>query len=528
MQANYEYYPGTPGHQYDDLLLGVSTAVNARYTQTKLLVSRGNPFIEALPFPRSQEEVYAAYLKPIPYDRTATETMSPEEIEMNLDALKELRFPLPFHHELEVTFYNILAASYRSRISKFNLTPTAHISTNGQTSESYHQLLGNPASAANTGLALLGYSGCGKSSSLEILLSHYPQVIYHHDDHGGRYPQIVYLAVNCIPNSNFSALYSRIGEAIDRALNLDEPIYQKMVESKRSLGEKSSCIRKLIEIFSIGAIILDEIQLIDFNTTKENSFESLLLLTNETKVAFVVVGTEDAYSKMFKEPRTARRIGEIINGNAYCENHAYFSRMLKMLFRYQWFQKCVPPTSEIAEALYELSHGIIYFLIKSYIELHRAYYRETPPPEINAMFIRTRVQPRMEQFCRLLQDTIPRNLMRADADPALHVDEQHQEAFAQSYLDQCREADALRQNVYSNVASILGITVELKKVDAAYSRVIANPKQKLTERDLTGAVVKLLSRSKSNAPKKTMLTPISFEDMKQSLLDSAENDTPPN
>ena len=528
MQANYEYYPGTPGHQYDDLLLGVSTAVNARYTQTKLLVSRGNPFIEALPFPRSQEEVYAAYLKPIPYDRTATETMSPEEIEMNLDALKELRFPLPFHHELEVTFYNILAASYRSRISKFNLTPTAHISTNGQTSESYHQLLGNPASAANTGLALLGYSGCGKSSSLEILLSHYPQVIYHHDDHGGRYPQIVYLAVNCIPNSNFSALYSRIGEAIDRALNLDEPIYQKMVESKRSLGEKSSCIRKLIEIFSIGAIILDEIQLIDFNTTKENSFESLLLLTNETKVAFVVVGTEDAYSKMFKEPRTARRIGEIINGNAYCENHAYFSRMLKMLFRYQWFQKCVPPTSEIAEALYELSHGIIYFLIKSYIELHRAYYRETPPPEINAMFIRTRVQPRMEQFCRLLQDTIPRNLMRADADPALHVDEQHQEAFAQSYLDQCREADALRQNVYSNVASILGSTVEFKKVDAAYSRVIANPKQKLTERDLTGAVVKLLSRSKSNAPKKTMLTPISFEDMKQSLLDSAEKDTPPN
>ena len=43
------------------------------------------------------------------------------------------------------------------------------------------------------------------------------------------------------------------------------------------------------EVFSIGAIILDEIQLIDFNSTKENSFESLLLLTNETKVAFVVI-----------------------------------------------------------------------------------------------------------------------------------------------------------------------------------------------------------------------------------------------
>lgn len=134
----------------------------------------------------------------------------------------------------------------------------------------------------------------------------------------------------------------------------------------------------------------------------------------------------------------------------------------------------------------------------------------------------------MKQLYCLLQDTIPHNPMHADADPALHVDEQHQEAFAQSYLDQCREADALRQNIYSNVASILGSAIEFKKVDAAYSRVIANPKQKPTERDLTGAVIKLLSRSKSNAPKKTMLTPISFEDMKKSLLDGAEKDTSPN
>ena len=32
-----------------------------------------------------------------------------------------------------------------------------------------------------------------------------------------------------------------------------------------------------------------------------DSFESLLLLTNETKVAFIVIGTEDAYSKSLSE-----------------------------------------------------------------------------------------------------------------------------------------------------------------------------------------------------------------------------------
>lgn len=306
MISHYEYYPGQAGHQYEDLDLRFSSIVDARYTTTSSFA--GNPCIEALPFPRTQTEVYSAYQRDIPYRRNSkTEKISLDEALTALNALTELRFPLPFHHTLEVTFYNILTASYQRRTSKFSSKPVATISNGHEIIENHHQLLGDPASDANTGLALLGYSGCGKSSSLEILLSHYPQVIYHYDEHGGRYPQIVYLAVNCIPNSNFSALYSRIGEAIDRALDLEESIYQHMVDSQRSLGAKSTCIRRLIEIFSIGAIILDEIQLIDFNTTKENSFESLLLLTNETKVAFVVVGTEDAYSKMFKEPRTARR-----------------------------------------------------------------------------------------------------------------------------------------------------------------------------------------------------------------------------
>lgn len=523
MISHYEYYPGQAGHQYEDLDLRFSSIVDARYTTTSSFA--GNPCIEALPFPRTQTEVYSAYQRDIPYRRNSkTEKISLDEALTALNALTELRFPLPFHHTLEVTFYNILTASYQRRTSKFSSKPVATISNGHEIIENHHQLLGDPASDANTGLALLGYSGCGKSSSLEILLSHYPQVIYHYDEHGGRYPQIVYLAVNCIPNSNFSALYSRIGEAIDRALDLEESIYQHMVDSQRSLGAKSTCIRRLIEIFSIGAIILDEIQLIDFNTTKENSFESLLLLTNETKVAFVVVGTEDAYSKMFKGPRTARRIGEIINGNAYCENRTYFSRMLSMLFRYQWFKHPVHLTSEIAEALYELSHGVIYYVIKSYIELHRAYYDELSTPIINAAFIRSNVRPRMELLYQLLQETVTHNPMQSNADPALHMDEQRQIEFSQTYLDVCRDADNLRQNVCRNVATILGSKVDFHTVDSTYSRVIAKTNQDKTEKSLTQAVVKILSQ-KTNKTKKQVLSSISLEEMKNSLLQSTERDT---
>ena len=78
-------------------------------------------------------------------------------------------------------------------------------------------------------------------------------------------------------------------------------------------------------------------------------------------LVFVVIGTEDAYEKMFKELRTARRIGEVINGNAYCENCTYFMHMVAALFRYQWFEEPVKLTNEITEALYEISRGIVCF-----------------------------------------------------------------------------------------------------------------------------------------------------------------------
>ncbi len=57
---------------------------------------------------------------------------------------------------------------------------------------------------------------------------------------------------------------------------------------------------ELIEKFSIGTIVLDEIQLINFNSNKENSYEGLLGIVNKTKIALSVVGTDEAYKKLFR------------------------------------------------------------------------------------------------------------------------------------------------------------------------------------------------------------------------------------
>ena len=223
---------------------------------------------------------------------------------------------------------------------------------------------------------------------------------------------------------------------------------------------------------------------------------------------------------MFKEPRTTRRIGEIINANDYCENRNYVSRMMAMLFRYRWFDQPIQLNSEIAEALYELSHGVIYFLIKAYIEMHCAYYSETPRPNIDAAFIRYSVRPRMEHLYQLLQDTVTRNTMRSDLDAALRLDAKRQDEFSQKCLEIWIGEDRLRENVCRNVASILGSEIDSSSVAAAYSKVIDNPKQKKSEQDLTKAVVKLLS-GKRAVSKKKMITPISIEEMRTSVLEKA-------
>ena len=221
------------------------------------------------------------------------------------------------------------------------------------------------------GFALLGYSGSGKSSTLHNLLSNYPQVIVHTID-GYRISQIVYLVVECVPNSNFSALYVGIGSAIDKALGLDF-VYEKMILRTKSLGDKAEKVRQLIERFAIGLIIFDEIQLINFSSTKENSFESLMILTNRTKVAIGVVGTTDAYDKMFSNVRNARRVGMLISASQYCNSLEYFNFLVRNLMQYQWFDEPVEITPDIIQALYDNSHGIIDQLVSIYICMHIEY-----------------------------------------------------------------------------------------------------------------------------------------------------------
>ncbi len=360
--------PGEPQYAKEDMESG--EPIQAIYRKAFLPMDVGNPYIEALPMARDEEQVYNAYNVGLTgFNREEQIKWSTIKKCSAVTMLRQVRFVLPFHGELEIAFSMALLTSYRDRKQKLLKKPQV-ITVQNEDDSINAYLMGDSGAATNAGLTLLGYSGCGKSAALKILLSNYPQVLYHRSDTMDRFIQIVYLVVVCPSNSNFQALYTGIGAAIDEALGNTTPVYQKMIAKCKTVSEKANKLCELITRFGIGCIILDEIQSLNFESNRESTFESLLEIVNKTKVALMAVGTESAYQKMFTNLRMSRRTGVFISANAYCKNKIYFAAIVKELMKYQWFDEYVAPTVEIIQALYDVTHGIINQLVSVYTTMH--------------------------------------------------------------------------------------------------------------------------------------------------------------
>lgn len=525
----YEYYDcDKTESQYTDCDFSVNKIVQARYVPALIEEDCGNPYIEALPYPRSEEDVRDAYTKSLltySYDKVAE--MSKLEKMLQVSRLRQIRFPLTFHKTLEFSLYNALLTSYRSR----TLTPTNRkaitYTADDEEQETSCILYGNSADSTNAGFSLIGYSGCGKSSAIQTLLSHYPQTIIHKVDKFKQYVQIVYLVVNCVPNSNFSALYEGVGEAIDKALGNTEAVYAREIAKTPTLGRKLEKVRELVERFGIGIIIFDEIQLINFDKTKESSFESLMTLSNRTKVAIAVVGTEDARDKMFRELRTTRRIGTMINGNMYCDNKKFFTFLVSQLFQYQWFDEPVEMSQELVDALYEVTKGIVDQLIGIYSCMHYDYLERKKRPAIDAQYvydIAQRYYPGIQNVLADLESVeAARQLMdiRHDAEVrvAAIIDSAQQEKEAEDLLKtqtQSTNKMLMLKNIVANITALYD-EYSLPDIEKAFNAVMKKAKgEPLTEREIGRMVIDKLNNKK--APSKFRSKKNEIPDMNVSTM----------
>ena len=142
------------------------------------------------------------------------------------------------------------------------------------------------------------------------------------------------------------------------------------------------------EKYSIGIIIFDEVQNIDLTSTRENSIEALLRLNNETHVGLGVMGTEEAFDKLFSKDRTMRRLSSYIAAGRYCNNPTTFSNIVSGIFISQIFDNYVIPDTDIIQAFYDESAGVIAYVVWLYYYVLKDYKDKKKKPEITAEYIR--------------------------------------------------------------------------------------------------------------------------------------------
>lgn len=514
--------------QYSGYDLKNQNFVNALYVPARMKEDVGNPYIEALPYPRDDKAVtrdYTHHLLSYNYDKVSE--MSKLDKMLQVGMLKTLRFPLPFHRDLEFYMYNSLITSYRARRQIHSNNNGINIVAKNQECKANSILTGDDSSSTNGGFSLIGYSGCGKSSAINTLVSRYPQVIIHEDE-DGYFTQIPYLVVNCVSNSNFAALYQGIGNAIDKALGNVEPVYSKDIERTNGLGKKAEKIKQYIEMFAIGIIIFDEIQLIDFEHTKENTFDSLLTLANRTKVAIAVVGTEDARDKMFHELRTVRRIGTMINGNTYCENKEFFEYLAKHLFSYQWFDEPVELTKELTDVLYDVTKGIVDQLISIYSCMNYEYLaKKDKKPVINEEYIRKvakKYYPGMQVVLGNIEQKESERKMEkimrgADIRINKLLDQTRQQEQMENMINSKEEENQSLNMLKNIVISIQGIyDFTDSQIEDAYNTVMSKKSSAgKGEKEITRLVIDMLQNAPKRKIKKDKIKTPNVEQMRSFL-----------
>lgn len=373
--------------QYKAQSFEYGTITDAVYVQAKSPADRGNEYIEALPVIPNQRTVMKLNSKSLIGYIESNDKSDVQKLR-EIQQLEDIRFPMPYDYDLWTNLYLTMVQSYSKRSTlKGRSINTITIKDENYQTDSY--LVPNSLSAP-LGFNMIGPSGCGKSSALEIALNYYPKVIRHIDDNGNMKIQIPYIYVTCPPDSNFKVLFGKIGREIDRYLGNTIPTIENEILGKKSskVGEILLRLEKVIERYAIAVLMFDEVQQISFNSTKENSFNSLMTLANDTMVGIGLVGTEEVISKIVQKQQFARRVGNRIVCDTYTRNENYFNGLFRMLSRYQWGKEKVVFSNEIIHEIFMESHGIIAYLILIYTMIWSSYITNNENQKIDTEYVK--------------------------------------------------------------------------------------------------------------------------------------------
>ena len=368
-----QYGPGKPPRR-----------VEAVYRET--LMDKGNEFIEALPSTMTDEQRKRFLTKPV-FAPTPGELQKMDigDAVDSVGILGSFRVEMDYHKQLEGAIYRALRDAYRNM--KYMEDPDTSVASfsGGKPILTYGRTLTKESSKANAGFTLLGKAGCGKSTSVREILSRCPRMIEHGKGTWHYHIQVPWLTIQCSTTGNFKETLDMIGTDLDKALgNLDNH-WGEILSKRHSVGDKCQQIRRLFEMYSVGLLVVDEVErLMEDKKTCRTLLNTILSLNNTTGCAIAVVGTEDAYRNLFmpdpenpeqeSRRKTARRLGEYIEADGYCSDRKRFGAIFTTIWKSaRWFDGPSDPPATVVDTMFRETKGIIDSVIKLYSAVNIEY-----------------------------------------------------------------------------------------------------------------------------------------------------------